>query len=58
MRSRRWKADERIPTEDPSWRVALAKFRSSRSRLFMRLSYSESAGKREELGVVRKRGEN
>lgn len=27
-RSRRWKAEERIPTELPSWRAALAKLRS------------------------------
>ena len=27
-RSRRWKADESIPIELPSWRAALAKFRS------------------------------
>ena len=36
IRSRRWKADESIPTEDPSCLVAFAKLRSSRSRLFIR----------------------
>jgi hypothetical protein len=38
-RSRRWNVDERMPTDEPSWRDALAKLRSSLSRLLTRLQH-------------------